>query len=222
MRATPRRSFRAAVTIVALTTAALLGTAGAALACDSGDGRASGHEGNAKSCADLGKAGIKDVTGDLTVTGGTQQDQYLTVDKVAEGTTVIAIVVKGGDNFNVYLPSTLGSLPWEKLHAPKNGGGQIPDISHWFACGKQTTSTETSKPTTTSKPTETSKPAPSTSETSTSSAVAPAGNNTGGTGGGGLANTGFNNMWLVWVAALLLLSGGGILGFLKFRRKASN
>src|SRR5438270_815194 len=36
------------------------------------------------------------------------------------------------------------------------------------------------------------------------------------------ANTGFNNMWLVWVGGLLLLAGGGILGFLKFRRKATN
>ena len=39
--------------------------------------------------------------------------------------------------------------------------------------------------------------------------------------GGGLANTGFDNMWLVWIAALLILGGGGLLALLKFRRKAS-
>ena len=86
--------------------------------------------------------------------------------------------------------------------------------------------TTTATPTKTTPTTEASKPStPATSPTSvsppstTAAAVVPAGNESGT--GGGLANTGFDNSWLIWVGALLLVAGGGLLALLKFRRKAS-
>ncbi|MEV4145283.1 LPXTG cell wall anchor domain-containing protein [Amycolatopsis sp. NPDC049691] len=227
-----RRTFRGAVAIMALTTAALIGTAGSALACVPGDDRAEGTVGNATKCADIGLGKAIDVSDLLEVDGGTNKDQYLTVKSVPKGVTVAAIVVKGGNEYNTYRPGKKGlsaTPPWEKLHAPMVGKNfqNVPAISHWFACGSKTEtppeSTVTTKPT---KPTETTKPsAPASSETTvaptstTGAAVVPAGNESGT--GGGLANTGFDNMWLVWIAALLILGGGGLLALLKFRRKAS-
>jgi len=227
-----RRTFRGAVAIMALTTAALIGTAGSALACVPGDDRAEGTVGNATKCADIGLGKAIDVTDFLDVTGGTTKDQYLTVNSVPKGVTVAAIVVKGGNEYNTYRPGKKGlsaTPPWEKLHAPMVGKNyqNVPAISHWFACGSKTdTPPETTVTTKPTKPTETTKPsAPASSETTvaptstTGAAVVPAGNESGT--GGGLANTGFDNMWLVWIAALLILGGGGLLALLKFRRKAS-
>ncbi|SFW65953.1 LPXTG cell wall anchor domain-containing protein [Amycolatopsis australiensis] len=229
-----RRTFRGAVAIMALTTAALIGTAGSALACVPGDDRAEGTVGNATTCEDIGLGQALDVTDQLQVTGGTTKDQYLTVTGVAKGVTVAAIVVKGGDEYNTYVPGKKGlpgTPPWEKLHAPMVGkdSKNVPTISHWFACGakKGTPPTKTSTPPTkTSAPATSTKPsAPATSDTSvaptstTAPAAVPAGNESGT--GGGLANTGFDNSWLIWVAGLLLVAGGGLLALLKFRRKAS-
>ncbi|MEV4055659.1 LPXTG cell wall anchor domain-containing protein [Amycolatopsis sp. NPDC049688] len=231
-----RRTFRGAVAVMALTTAALMGTAGAAFACVPGDDRATGTVGNATKCSDIGLGKAIDVSDQLQVTGGTSKDQYLTVTGVAKGVTVAAIVVKGGNEYNTYVPGKKGlsaTPPWEKLHAPMVGKNfqNVPAISHWFACGAKTdtppTSTVTAPPTRPTKPTETTKPsAPATSETSvsptsstTAPAAVPAGNESGT--GGGLANTGFDNSWLIWVGGLLLVAGGGLLALLKFRRKAS-
>jgi LPXTG-motif cell wall-anchored protein len=219
---------------MALTTAALMGTAGAAFACVPGDDRATGTVGNATKCTDIGLGKAIDVSDQLEVTGGTSKDQYLTVTGVAKGVTVVAIVVKGGNEYNTYVPGKKGlsaTPPWEKLHAPMVGRDfkNVPQISHWFACGvKKDTppETTTAPPTKPSKPVETTKPsAPATSDTSvsptstTAPAAVPAGNESGT--GGGLANTGFDNSWLIWVAGLLLVAGGGLLALLKFRRKAS-
>jgi LPXTG-motif cell wall-anchored protein len=158
---------------------------------------------------------------------------------VHDGVTVTRIVVIGGDDgFNEYIPGKAGkggqklseTAPWNDLKATKTFKGRQPNIDKWFLCGKKTekpTETVTAPPTKPSKPTETTKPsAPATSETSvaptsstTAPAVVPAGNESGT--GGGLANTGFDNSWLIWVGALLLAAGGGLLALLKFRRKAS-
>jgi LPXTG-motif cell wall-anchored protein len=223
------RTFRGSVAIVALTAAALIGTAGSALACYTDDNRPNpipdrGHAACAKG-KDLNQS-------DVDFTGGEGQSR-LTITKVHEGVTVTRIVVIGGDDgFNEYIPGKAGkggevfpaAAPWKDLQATKTFKGRQPNIDKWFLCGTKTTKpTETTKPST--KPTETTKPsAPATSETSvspasTTPAVVPAGNESGT--GGGLANTGFDNMWLVWIAALLILGGGGLLALLKFRRKAS-
>ena len=225
-----RRTFRGAVAVMALTTAALMGTAGAAFACVPGDDRATGTVGNATKCSDVGLGKAIDVSDQLEVTGGTSKDQYLTVTGVAKGVTVAAIVVKGGNEYNTYVPGKKGlanTPPWEKLHAPMVGRDfkNVPTISHWFACGvKKDTPPETTPATKPSTPTAT-KPSTPASETSvsptktTAPAAVPAGNESGT--GGGLANTGFDNSWLIWVAGLLLVVGGGLLALLKFRRKAS-
>jgi len=231
MRVMPRRSFRGAATVLALTTAALLGTAGAALACYPSDGRAPATPGNATTCEDAKVPGKVLFTSDnptsvVKYTGGVPgKDKSVTITGLDKGVVVTAIVVKGGDGFNTY--QDLGDLPWKDLISPKNGGHQVPTISHWFLCGnKNETPPETTVPTKPSKPTETAKPtettsAPSTSDTATTSPAAPAGNESGGSGGG-LANTGFDNGWLIGVAALLLLAGGGLLVLLRVRRKAGN
>src|SRR3954466_14495831 len=218
-----RRTFRGAVAVMALTTAALIGTAGSALACHSDDTRPHPTPGAATPCAKGTDLKQSDVEAKIV-------KNRLNITEVHEGVTVTRIVVVGGDDgFNDYTPGAKGlgkTAPWTDLRAPFSRNGHQADIDHWYLCGKKTEKpTETSKPPTT-KPTETTKPsAPATSDTSvspssTAPAVVPAGNESG-TGGGGLANTGFDNMWLVWIAALLILGGGGLLALLKFRRKAS-
>lgn len=217
-----RRTFRGAVAIMALTTAALIGTAGSALACHSDDTRPHPTPGNATPCAKGTDLKQSDVEFKIV-------KNRLNITKVNEGVTVTRIVVVGGDDgFNDYAPGAKGlekTAPWNDLRAPFSRNGHQADIDHWYLCGKKTEKpTETKTPPTT-KSTETTKPsAPATSETSvspssTTPAVLPAGNESGT--GGGLANTGFDNMWLVWIAALLILGGGGLLALLKFRRKAS-
>jgi LPXTG-motif cell wall-anchored protein len=223
-----RRTFRGAVAVMALTTAALIGTAGSALACYSNDDRSNPVPDRSHSaCAPKQDKITQD---DVDFTGGVGQ-KTLTITKVHEGVTVTRIVVIGGDDgFNEYVPGKKklsANAPWENLQATLTFKGKQPNIDKWFLCGTKTSKpTETSKPPTTTKPTETTKPsAPATSDTSvaptstTGAAVVPAGNESGT--GGGLANTGFDNMWLVWIAALLILGGGGLLALLKFRRKAS-
>ena len=217
------RTFRGAIAIVALTTAALLGTAGSALACHSDDNRPHPTPGKATPCAEGTDLSQSDV--DFKIV-----KNRLNISKVHEGVTVKRIVVIGGDDgFNDYTPGAKGlekAAPWNDLRAPFSRNGRQADIEKWYLCGTKTKPTETKTPPTT-KPTETvtTKPsAPATSDTSvspssTAPAVVPAGNESGT--GGGLANTGFDNMWLVWIGALLLLGGGGLLVLLKFRRKAS-
>ena len=168
----------------------------------------------------------------FTFTGGTDKDKYLNITAVDKSVgQVSAIIVKGGDGYNIYVPEGPKGMSgepsqWTKLRSPLNGGGQQANISHWFVCGTiSVQSPGSTAPTKPSEPVKTTKPsAPAVSETSvsptsTTPAAVPAGNESGT--GGGLANTGFDNSWLIWVAGLLLVVGGGLLALLKFRRKAS-
>lgn len=225
-----RRTFRGAVAVMALTTAALVGTAGSALACWSPDDRSNPIPDRSHSkCAEGQDKLTHD---DVDFTGGDKQ-KTLTITKVHDGVTVNRIVVIGGDDgFNEYIPGKKGlsaDVPWKNLKPTLTSHRQETTIDKWFLCGTKTTkpaesTTPTTKP---SKPVETTKPsAPATSDTSvaptsstTAPAAVPAGNESGT--GGGLANTGFDNSWLIWVAGLLLVAGGGLLALLKFRRKAS-
>jgi LPXTG-motif cell wall-anchored protein len=216
------RTLRGSAAIIALTAAALIGTAGSALACHSDDNRPHPTPGKATPCAEGTDLSQGDVVAKIT-------NNRLAITKVNEGVTVKRIVVIGGDDgFNDYTPGARGldkSAPWTDLRAPFSRNGHQAGIDKWYLCGTKTKPTETTKPPTTSQ---TSKPTESTSAPSsetvkptstTSAAPVPAGNESGT--GGGLANTGFDNMWLVWIAALLILGGGGLLALLKFRRKAS-
>jgi len=221
-----RRSFRGAVAVMALTTAALIGTAGSALACYSDDDRPHPIPGKPTPCADGQVLDQKDVVFELT-----KNNTRLNIKSVNEGVTVTRIVVVGGnDGFNDYTPGKKKldkNAPWNDLRAPFNYDRSQPKIDKWFLCGTKTTKpTEPTKTTTkpTTPATSTKPSTPATSETSvspttTTPAVVPAGNESGT--GGGLANTGFDNSWLIWVGALLLVAGGGLLALLKFRRKAS-
>ncbi|MFG1646075.1 LPXTG cell wall anchor domain-containing protein [Amycolatopsis sp. NPDC049252] len=221
------RTLRGSAAIIALTTAALIGTAGSALACWSPDDRSNPIPDRSHSkCAENQDKVTQD---DVDFTGGVGQ-KTLTISKVHEGVTVTRIVVIGGDDgFNEYIPGKKQlspKAPWKDLKPTLTSKQKETTIDKWFVCGTKTTTKPTETAPTT-KPTETSKPTASTtapSETvkptsTTSAAPVPAGNESGT--GGGLANTGFDNMWLVWIAALLLLGGGGLLALLKFRRKAS-
>jgi hypothetical protein len=50
------------------------------------------------------------------------------------GTTVV-VFVKGGPNYNMYsIPVGPNGATLSGLHAPYNGGGNIPAISHYFLC----------------------------------------------------------------------------------------
>ena len=61
--------------------------------------------------------------------------KYVNLSDVSDSITVLRVVVKGGDGFNVYEP------PLNDMHAPLVGHADvssaslnIPDISHWFLC----------------------------------------------------------------------------------------
>jgi LPXTG-motif cell wall-anchored protein len=229
-----RRPVRAGLTIAAVAGLALLGSATSALACTSGDGRANPTPGTGVAkCSDIrGISGKTLDQGDFTVAGGAKS-KSVNITAVKEGVTVEAIVVVGGDDGHaVYVPGMKGlnkDLPWKDLIAPFSFDRSQPKVDHWFACGTEKAPTsEPTKPSQpsgspTSKPTAapTSAPAETAAPTSTTApAVVPAGNESGT--GGGLANTGFDNMWLVWAGGLLLVLGGGLLALLKLRRRGTN
>ncbi|MFF5987774.1 hypothetical protein [Prauserella flavalba] len=244
MSVTKRLPLRA-LAVATLTAGLFLGSAVSAVATEHEDPRAESFEGNAVTCEDAGLDGDLIDKGDLTFTGGKEeQDQYVTITDVADGITVTGIVVKGGDNYNVYVPGEKGlseTPPWEELRSPLNNGGQVPQISHWYVCGTETTTTTTSTTTSTTETT-TSETSTTTSEsttaesttserddttTTTTSSVAggavaptseapvsPAGDS------GDLASTGFSGAWLVGLGALLLLGGGALVFLTRMRRSS--
>ncbi|MQA64276.1 MAG: hypothetical protein GEU86_23125 [Actinophytocola sp.] len=242
---------RAAVLAAPLAVGLALAGATAAYATNENDPRAFEHVNgdNAKTCADAslggeliakvdGEGNPEDDTSNFVISpeenegGEIDEDQYLTILGVEPGVTVTGIVVKGGNGFNVYVPGEKGlseNPPWEKLYSPLNKGGNIPQISHWYACGEaeDVVETPTSTPatttpdaptttveTTTPQASETSTSAVETTESSTSSSAAPATTSTteapavaNASDEGDLATTGFGSGWLVWAGALFVLVG---------------
>jgi hypothetical protein len=63
--------------------------------------------------------------------------QELDVTLLADNVVVDAVIVKGGNGYNVYLgPDAVPPAlqPDQHYIAPFNGGGNVPAISHWFVC----------------------------------------------------------------------------------------
>jgi len=202
---------------------------------DPGDSRATAHAGNATTCAEAGLPGT-------TVTLPSTEDPthtFLTISNsdIPAGDTLLAVVVKGGPAYNVYQ----GLSEWTLLHSPLDPGGNIPTISHWFACvtkanngggGPTTTYPTTAPPTSTSVMPRTTAPgessstsAPATTTTTapgaTTTVVGASPTSTSTTGSGSLPSTGFGNSWLIWVGVLLLLVGGGIYALPRLARRRS-
>lgn len=179
----------------------------------SGDVRATAHAGNVTTCAAAGLPGN-------TVTWPGLEDATSTYVTIPVGDTILAVVVKGGPAYNVYQ----GLTAWTRLHAPINVGGQIPTISHWFACvtakangGGGTTTTTSPRaagPANTKamngfgSTTGSGSTAGGSTSTTAHVAAAAATANTAG-GATTLAATGFADGWLIWVGVLLLLAGAG-------------
>lgn len=219
MRYTPRTMLATVTAGAAVALGAGLFGAGAAYATYE-DPRATPVDGNAVTCEDAGLAG-EDITGLLTVDGGVPNvDQYLTVTAVETGTVVTGIVVKGGDAYNVYVPGAneLPLLPpWEDLQSPLNGGHQVPQISHWYACG---VTTEPSTPPTSEPSTPpTSEPStPATDSPAPSSSVAPVGAPPAGSAPE-LAATGFDSAQWIGLGVLLAAAGAALLALPRLRRR---
>lgn len=250
---------RAAVLALPLAVGLSLGAATAAHAATfEEDDRATIHTGNAKDCDDVGLDGsvIVQVDGEedlgtelIEYDGGAlNEDKYLDILSVKEGVEVTGIVVKGGDDANVYVPGEKGleeNPPWEDLRSPLNTGGKIPQISHWYICGSytppQTTTTTTTTSETTTTTSETSSTPPettsssseeTTSETSdvtTTSVVdtTPASETStteapvvdNASDSDDLAVTGFGSSWLIWAGVLFVVAGVGTIAGLRVLRR---
>lgn len=164
----------------------------------------------------------------FTFTGGKDQLD-LDITAVPDGVTITGVVVKGSDAYNIYFAGKLGPLPWNDLRSPQNNGGQVPQISHWYACGvttqqssssvSATSSTSPSTVTWTPSSSVTTPPSSSTTSSSvvttttvtTTSVAAPVNDDD-------LASTGFGSAWLIGLGAALLAAGAAVLLVLRRRR----
>lgn len=189
----------------------------------SGDDRATPHGGNTTVCDDPDDPNDANLPGDIVtvsfvyVYNDENEKVKVTITSVPSDIQLTGIVVKGAPGYNVYPPSALTNL-----RSPQNPGGQLPAISHWFACGiKKDTSTTTKPP---GNP-----PSSSTISSSSSSSSAPGGGATTTTSPAAqgsvvsstaLADTGFSAAApLVGAGALILLGGGLLLGLRRTRRR---
>jgi LPXTG-motif cell wall-anchored protein len=126
------------------------------------DSRASFQDGNAVLCAQVGfpdddrlgalrnnSASDANVSGAAAPNSGTihtGQGEEVNITVTNQNVVVDAVVVKGGNGYNVYpnpaapppiLPPALP--PPQHYIAPFNGGGNVPALSHWFVCYHLTT-----------------------------------------------------------------------------------
>lgn len=190
------------------------------------DNRATAHAGNVTTCSAAGLSGETITLPGLEDASGTHVT--ITVSDIPAGDSIVAVVVKGGPGYNVYQ----GLTAWTDLHSPLNVGGQIPTISHWFACVTSSdTSTTTTTTTTVAATTTTTPGAPGTTTgagggtasggTTTSSAAVAGATTTPAPGAKSLAFTGFDNSWLIWVGVLLLIAGAGVVALPRLARRRS-
>lgn len=259
MRMTTRRLFGAAA-LLALSTAGLLGgTATAKPEADPVDPRAVVVGGNLEwdkgedPCGAAGLSGTA-MDGDLppnatteTLPHTTDGIRSITITGGLEGFVVTGVVVKGGNDSNVYFVDApdgtvpLGELAWEKLTAPITNSGKAADISHWFFCVEKDTTPENpggenpggenpggenpggenpgeENPGGENPGETTSSVAPTTNE---SVAVTPTSTTApaaaAGANDGDLANTGYNGGWMLIVGLGLVAAGAAFVASPKLR-----
>lgn len=200
--------------LVRLAGAVLIGCAAAVAfaaapvgASDGEDDRARVFDGNIQD-GDCAKA---DLEGEAVTVEATNDGTFVTITGIPDGITLTGVVVKGGDRANIYdAPSD-----WTNLRSPLNKGGQIPAISHWFACGIEGTGSTPSEVPTSPGETPTS-PGDngSDSPSATPSPAGPGGNGTDVSNGANdrdLAETGFNSMAGLGIGLFLLAAGAFLL-----------
>ena len=171
-----------------------------------GDNRATSFPDNVTTCEQAGLGGSVILFAEnLTV-------QYIS-PTIPAGFQLTGIVVKGGDGYNVYGPGALTDL-----RAPYNNGGQIPVISHWFACAvKKDAAPPTNPP---ANPVNPESPADSSAPGASGSATTTTPASQGAVSGAALADTGFSaTAPLVGAGALILLGGGLLLALRRTRRR---
>ena len=94
------------------------------------------HDGNGTTCAQVGFPGSVQYNGSIVTsvdvtalfTATVVGNKYVTISNIASGVVFQAVVLKGGNGYNVYNP------PVASMRSPLNNGGNVPDLSHWFAC----------------------------------------------------------------------------------------
>ncbi|MET0627760.1 MAG: DUF5979 domain-containing protein [Acidimicrobiia bacterium] len=135
---------------IAMATAATFAiVAPAASGAETNDSRAVPHDGNATNCGS-GKNGIgvggtlafangTDGIDDGNVSGTVTDGKFVDVDTPSAGVVILAVVVKGGPGYNVYLPPYVPTNPETVDHptdfvSPLVGADNIPTVSHWFIC----------------------------------------------------------------------------------------
>jgi LPXTG-motif cell wall-anchored protein len=141
--------------------------------------------------------------------GTVDADQKVLTVHLDAGVTASGVVVKGGDNFNVYVGPFVGEITIAGMTAPLVGQDKnVPVISHWFVCGGPS---ESESPSPSSSPSASSSPTaePSSPGTSTS------------TSGGSLPVTGTAITGIV-IAGVALIGGGAALLFLRRRRDVTD
>jgi LPXTG-motif cell wall-anchored protein len=184
---------------------------------DSGDTRATVGDKNVTTCEAAGLPGKTIESADVKAE---VDGDKINID-VLDHTGITAVVVKGGDAYNVYLASAL-SGGWTDLHSPLNPNGKPAQISHWFACGEQTTTstspTSTTKTTTSSASTTTTTTTTATSAQSSTVATTTTTNAAAASVDNNLASTGFGSAWLIGVGAALVAAGAAVLLVLRRRR----
>lgn len=176
----------------------------------SGDDRATAYPGNVTKCSQVPSLkGTEEITVKFTIT---DDNKYVTITSVPEGFELAGTVVKGGDNYNVYLGDVR-----TRLHSPLVGKDDknIPEISHWFACGKKTPPSS-SKPPSSSVPPSSSSSSSSSSNGNATTTTTPAGQ---GSTGSDLADTGATTTGPLIAGSALLLTGGGLLYWLRRTRQ---
>lgn len=147
------RTLATAATVALVSGAVVLGSAAPGGASSPSDSRANFVAGNAVTCAQVGFEGAKiafadgnasinqdGIVGSVQAHAGGGEEANISA---TGGNTILAVVIKGGPAYNVYTANS-GSpsgnhVPPTEVNpqhyiAPLNGGGNVPQISHWFVC----------------------------------------------------------------------------------------